>query len=150
MLEIGDELPDLELNNQDGESVKMREISGEKLIVYFYPKDNTPGCTKEAVNFRDAIEDYKSEDISIIGISADSVTSHKRFAEKYDLNFELLADPDKKAAKAFGALVSGKVKRRTWVFDKARKVEKTYKTVSPTKHNDELCVYLGLKPPQKD
>ena len=117
MLQEGDAAPfDLVLENQDGEVVKLADLKGQKLVVYFYPKDNTPGCTTEAKNFRDSIEDYEGKGIRIIGISADSVKSHKKFQEKYDLPFTLLSDPEKKAATAFGALSQGKVKRRTWLI----------------------------------
>ncbi len=150
MLNEGDVAPtDLELMDQDGKLVKLADYKGKKLIVYFYPKDDTPGCTTEAKNFRDSIKEYEGKGITIVGISADSVKSHKKFQTKYDLPFTLLSDPEKKAAKAFGSLVQGSVSRRTWLINEQWKIEKTYETVSASKHNDELCTYYGIKPPKK-
>ncbi|TXT53873.1 MAG: Peroxiredoxin Bcp [Promethearchaeota archaeon] len=145
MLKEGDKVPDnIELLNQDGDLIKLKDYKGKKLVVYFYPKDNTPGCTTEAINFRDSIKEYENKDIAIIGISADTVKSHKNFQTKYDLPFTLLSDPEKKAAKAFGAVVQGRVKRRTWLVNEDWVIEKTYETVSPSKHNNELCTYYGI------
>ncbi|MBY9006342.1 MAG: peroxiredoxin [Candidatus Lokiarchaeota archaeon] len=149
MLEKGNLAPiEIELQNQDGELVKLIDFKGEKLVVYFYPRDNTPGCTTEAKNFRDSIKEYKDKNIKIIGISADSVKSHKKFQTKYNLPFTLLSDPDKIAAKAFGALSGARVKRRTWLINEDWKIEKVYENVSASKHNNELCTYYGLKPLQ--
>lgn len=146
MLKEGDAAPsNIELPDQDGKMVKLTSFKGQKLVVYFYPKDNTPGCTTEAQNFRDSIKDYEKAGIKIIGISADNSTSHKKFAEKYSLPFTLLADTEKKAAKAFGALEGKSVKRRTWLINEQWKIEKAYETVSASKHNEELCVFYGLK-----
>ncbi len=145
MLNEGDSAPEgIELKNQDGKLVKLDEYKGKKLVVYFYPRDNTPGCTTEAKKFRDAIDKYNEKGIEIIGISKDSVKSHKNFAEKYDLPFTLLSDPDLKAIKAFGSLVGGKVKRRTWLIDEDWKIEKAYEKVSPSKHNAQVCEFYSL------
>ncbi|MFX1236108.1 MAG: peroxiredoxin [Promethearchaeota archaeon] len=149
MLKKGDKAPeDIELFNQDGTLVKLLDYKGKKVVVYFYPKDNTPGCTVEAKNFRDSIKEYKGKNIVIIGVSADSVKSHKNFQEKYDLPFILLSDPEFKASKAFGAFEGGWVKRRTWLIDEEWKIERVFETVSPSKHNTELCTYFGIKPPK--
>jgi len=146
MLKEGDPAPeDIELLNQDGELVKLTDYKGEKLVVYFYPKDNTPSCTTEATNFRDSIKEYEDKGITIVGISADSVKSHKNFQTKYDLPFTLLSDPEKKAAKTFGAISQGKLKRRTWLINENWVIEKAYEAVSPSKHNAELCTYYGIK-----
>ena len=147
MLQAGDPAPTgLELPDQDGNRVKLESFKGKKLVVYFYPKDNTPGCTTEAENFRDAVKLYEQQGIKIIGISADSVKSHKSFVTKYNLPFTLLADTEKVAAQAFGALEDGRVKRRTWLIDANWKIEKAFEQVSAAKHNAELCAYYGLKP----
>jgi peroxiredoxin Q/BCP len=142
MLKEGDPAPDFELPDQDGNLVKLSDFKGQKLVVYFYPKDNTPGCTIEAKNFRDSIAEYEAAGIKIIGISKDTVNSHKKFATKYNLPFTLLADTQLVAAKAFGAYVGGKVKRRTWVINEDWVIEKAYEKVSPTNHNAELCATL--------
>ncbi|MHA1612592.1 MAG: peroxiredoxin, partial [Promethearchaeota archaeon] len=109
------------------------------------PKDNTSGCTTEAKNFRDSIKEYENADIRIVGISADSIKSHKRFAEKYELPYTLLSDPEKKFLKALGSIEGGRIKRRTWLVDEKGIVEKVYEKVSASKHNDELCEYFSLK-----
>lgn len=113
--------------------------------MYTYPKDSTPGCTTEAKNFRDSIKEYENADIQIFGISADSVISHKKFAEKHNLPFTLLSDPDKKLLNALGSMEGGKIKRRTWLVDENGKIEKVFEKVSPTNHNAELCEYYMLK-----
>ena len=146
MLIEGENAPkDIELNDQDGNLVKLNDYMGEKIIVYFYPKDNTPGCTIEAKNFRNSIEDYSKKGIKIIGISADSVKSHEKFVSKYNLPFTLLSDSEKKAAKSFGALEKGRVKRRTWLINENWQIEKVFEKVSPMKHNQELNEYYQLK-----
>ena len=146
MLKEGENAPkDIELNDQDGNLIKLNDYMGEKIIVYFYPKDNTPGCTIEAKNFRNSIEDYTKKGIKIIGISADSVKSHEKFVSKYNLPFTLLSDSEKKAAKSFGALEKGRVKRRTWLINENWQIEKVFEKVSPMKHNHELNEYYHLK-----
>ncbi len=142
MLKKGDTAPEhIELPDQDGNLVKLDELKGSKIVFYTYPKDNTPGCTTEAKNFRDSIQDYEKAGIRIIGISADSVKSHKKFATKYDLPFTLLSDPDHVLLNALGSIVGGKIKRRTWLVDEDWKIEKAYEKVSSGKHNGELCEY---------
>jgi len=149
MLKEGDPAPtNIELQNQDGKLVKLTDYKGKKLVVYFYPKDNTPGCTTEAKNFRDSIKEYEDKGIAIVGISADSVKSHKNFQTKFNLPFTLLSDPEKKAAKMFGALDKGTVKRRTWLISEDWLIEKAFESVSPSNHNAELCTYYGLKVPK--
>lgn len=149
MLKEGDSAPtNIKLKNQDGELVNLSDYKGKKVVVYFYPADDTPGCTTEAKNFRDSIKEYEGKGIVIVGISADSVKSHKKFQTKYNLPFTLLSDPDKIAAKTFGALEGGSVKRRTWLINEKWKIEKTYESVSASNHNGELCAYYGIKLPQ--
>ncbi|UYP44398.1 Peroxiredoxin [Candidatus Lokiarchaeum ossiferum] len=146
MLKIGDFIPEaLELNDQDNKTWKLSQLKGKRSILYTYPKDSTPGCTTEAKNFRDSIKEYENADIQIFGISADSVISHKKFAEKHNLPFTLLSDPDKKLLNALGSMEGGKIKRRTWLVDENGKIEKVFEKVSPTNHNAELCEYYMLK-----
>ena len=146
MLQTNDTAPDFTLPDQDGNEITLSNFKGHKVLVYFYPRDNTPGCTTEAINFRDNIEGFTDKGFKIIGISKDSVTSHKKFQEKYDLNFTLLSDKELVAAKAFGALSEGKVKRRTWIIDENWKIEKVFEKVSASKHKDELCALYFIKP----
>ena len=94
MLEEGSVAPDFTANDQDGKAVSLSDFRGKKVILYFYPKDDTPGCTKEACSFRDAFEELKRSRVTVLGISPDSIASHKKFATKYQLLFTLLSDPD--------------------------------------------------------
>lgn len=126
-LTIGDSCPIFELYNQKGELVKIGNFIGKKnLVIYFYPKDDTPGCTKEACSFRDAYEDFKTLDCEVIGISSDSEKAHKKFADKHRLTFQLLADANKHVRKLFGVpgnlfgLIPGRV---TYIIDLEGKIK---------------------------
>jgi len=119
-IEVGDKVPSFELRDQHGNTVKISPEKGNAMVIYFYPKDDTPGCTKEACKFRDDFEDFKDMGVEVYGISADSVESHKKFAEKYNLPFQLLADHKNKVRKLFGVpssflILPGRV---TYVIDK--------------------------------
>lgn len=125
-LTIGDNCPTFTLNNQAGEHISITDFIGKKtLVIYFYPKDDTPGCTKEACSFRDAYEDFKSLGCEVIGISSDSIATHKKFAEKHRLTFQLLADTTKSVRNAFGVpgnlfgLIPGRV---TYIVDLKGKI----------------------------
>ncbi len=101
MLEVGSKAPDFTLNNQEGVEVSLKEFLGKKVILYFYPKDNTPGCTAQACGFANLYPDFIEKDAVVIGISKDSVQSHKKFAEKYNLPFQLLSDTELEVIKAY-------------------------------------------------
>ncbi|MGB1893797.1 MAG: thioredoxin-dependent thiol peroxidase [Candidatus Latescibacterota bacterium] len=101
MLSIGDPAPDFTLSDADGNSVSLSDFKGQKVVLYFYPKDDTPGCTKEACGFRDAQDDYMEANAVVIGVSPDSEKSHQRFRDKYDLPFLLLADPERQAIEGY-------------------------------------------------
>ncbi|MBQ7877998.1 MAG: thioredoxin-dependent thiol peroxidase [Bacteroidaceae bacterium] len=125
MLKIGDKMPDFSVANQNGEIVSSGEFIGKKTVVYFYPKDNTSGCTAEACNLRDNYRAFVDKGYNIVGVSKDSVASHKKFAEKYDLPFTLLADTSTEMIQAFGAWGQKKmygrdymgIMRYTYIFD---------------------------------
>lgn len=102
-LEIGDSAPDFKLQSDSGETVKLSQFKGKKVVLYFYPEDDTPGCTKQACDFRDNFAAMQGADTVVLGVSPDSVESHVKFKKKYDLNFPLLADPDHKVAELYGA-----------------------------------------------
>lgn len=102
-LEIGDKAPDFKLKSDSGETVKLSQFKGQKVILYFYPEDDTPGCTKQACDFRDNFAALQGADAVVLGVSPDSVESHVKFKKKYDLNFQLLSDPDHKVAEVYGA-----------------------------------------------
>ena len=131
MLKIGDKAPDFLGLDENGKEIRVSDFKGRKLVVYFYPKDSTPGCTAEACSLRDGLDELVSAGYAVIGISADSAASHKRFKEKHQLNFPLVADIDKRTIQAFGAWgekkMAGRVYmgilRSTFVFDEDGVVE---------------------------
>ncbi|MEM3828810.1 MAG: peroxiredoxin [Conexivisphaerales archaeon] len=141
-LKEGDSFPDFKLMSDSGEYVSLSDLKGKRVILYFYPKDDTPGCTKEACNFRDSINEIRSLNVDIYGVSVDSVESHKRFKEKYSLPFTLLSDHDKKLSKELGVLgVFGLDKRVTFILNDG-KIEKVFPKVSPDKHAKEIIEYI--------
>ncbi|MHA1734344.1 MAG: peroxiredoxin [Promethearchaeota archaeon] len=146
MLEVGELAPEIELEDQDGNLVSLASFRGRKVLVYFYPKANTPGCTTEAKNFQATLAEYERAGVQIVGISKDPVVAQKKFAEKHGLDFPLLSDRELVAARAFGALEGRRVKRRTWLLDENGKVEKVWKSVSAGKHNAQVCSYCGISP----
>lgn len=102
MLKVGDSAPDFELMNHENKNVSLKDFSGKNVILYFYPKDNTPGCTKESIAFSEAKSSFEEHNAVVIGVSKDSVASHKRFVEKYDLQWMLVSDPNKEVINAYG------------------------------------------------
>ncbi|MBI5127566.1 thioredoxin-dependent thiol peroxidase [Candidatus Roizmanbacteria bacterium] len=137
---------DFSLPDQSGKIHKLSNYRGKWVVLYFYPKDDTPGCTKEACGFRDAIEEFNKKGVVIVGISKDSVESHKKFSEKYHLNFPILSDVDKKVIQAYG--VWGEKKflgktfmgtlRNTYLIDPKRNIIKTFEKVNPLTHPQEV------------
>ncbi len=136
MLKTGDSLPDLTLKNIEGTKLRLLDFLGQYLVIYFYPKDNTPGCTKEACEFRDNYDDFEKEGARVFGISGDSVASHQKFAARLNLNFDLLSDPKRQAEKAFGVprnlfgLLPGRV---TFIFSKEGKLIKSINSATNPK-----------------
>jgi peroxiredoxin Q/BCP len=150
MIEVGKKAPDFSLLNQDGKKVKLSDFSNKNIVLYFYPKDNTSGCTAEACNFRDVFPNLSKLDAVVIGISPDSVDSHKKFAEKYNLTFNLLADTDKKVVEKYGVWkeksMYGKkymgVERTTYIIGKDGKVKKVFEKVKVPNHHTEVLEAL--------
>ena len=150
MLEIGAKAPDFTLLDKDGNSVSLSGFLGKKVVLYFYPKDNTPGCTRQACAFAASYEAFKSLDAVVIGVSKDSVASHAKFAAKHDLPFILLADPELEAIKAYDVWqekklygkVSMGVVRTTYVIDKNGMIEKAMPKVKPDTNAAEILAYL--------
>ena len=150
MLTVGMKAPDFTLNDKDGKSVSLSDFIGKKVVVYFYPKDNTPGCTRQACAFAGAYDEFKAKDVEVIGISKDSTASHVKFAEKYDLPFILLSDPELEAIKAYGVWqekklygkVSMGVVRTTFVIDEEGKVERVMPKVKPDTNAAEILEFL--------
>ena len=140
MPQQGQRLPEVEFVTESGERLSARNLGGQKTVLYFYPKDDTSGCTKEACAFRDRMEDYREADIRVYGVSLDSPESHRRFREKYGLNFPLLTDEGGRASEALGVLREGgeKANRVTFLLDPGGKIAKVYPEVSPETHADEI------------
>lgn len=146
MLEVGDAAPDFTLESDTGETVRLADLRGRRVVLYFYPKDDTSGCTKEACGFRDEREAYENRDVTVLGVSPDDVASHVRFRDKYDLNFPLLADPDHAVAEAYGAWGKKKmygreyegVLRSTFLIGPDGNIEKIYRKVKPAEHAAEI------------
>jgi peroxiredoxin Q/BCP len=140
MPERGQRLPDVEFITEGGERLAAGDLGGKKTVLYFYPKDDTSGCTKEACAFRDRMGDYEQADIQVYGVSLDPPESHRRFREKYDLNFPLLTDEGGRAAEALGVLRENREKanRVTFLLDPDGKIAKVYPEVSPETHADEI------------
>jgi thioredoxin-dependent peroxiredoxin len=136
----GQPLPPMDLTAEDGSSVGPDDLTGQRTVLYFYPKDDTPGCTKEACAFRDRMSDYGDAGIKVYGVSLDSPESHREFREKYSLNFPLLTDEDGRAAEALGIMNQGKgyARRVTFLLDPQGNVAKVYPEVSPETHADEI------------
>lgn len=150
MVEIGQTVPDFELAASNGEKVKLSDFQGKNVVVYFYPKDMTPGCTTEACDFRDQHESFAELDAVILGVSPDPVESHKKFIDKHDLPFLLLADDDHQVAEAFGVWKLKKnfgkeymgIERSTFVIDKEGKLAKAWHKVKVKGHVEEALNFI--------
>ena len=151
MLEIGNKAPEFTLMDKDGKQISLSDFLGRKIVLYFYPKDNTPGCTRQACAFADSYEGFRSRDVVVIGISKDSVASHLKFAQKYDLPFILLSDPVLQAIQSYGVWqekklygkVSMGVVRTTFVIDEQGNIEKIMPKVKPDTNAADILAYLG-------
>jgi peroxiredoxin Q/BCP len=146
LLKTGDKAPDFRASDQDGETVSLKELRGRKVVLYFYPKDDTPGCTKEACSFRDGFSKFRRRNIEVLGVSVDDEKSHKKFAEKYDLPFRLLADPERKIVRDYGvwgekSLYGRKymgTNRVTYVIDEKGKIAGVWPKVKPDGHAEQI------------
>ena len=153
MLEVGSKAPEFTLPDKDGKMVSLSDFAGKKVVLYFYPKDNTPGCTRQACAFGGAYEQFRQKNVAVIGISKDSVASHQKFAEKYALPFVLLSDSELTAIQAYGVWqekknygkVSMGVVRTTFVIDEQGMIEKVMPKVKPDTNAEEILAYLEGK-----
>jgi thioredoxin-dependent peroxiredoxin len=142
-LQIGDTAPELKLKDQHGNLVFLRDYTGRWVVLYFYPKDDTPGCTREACDFRDESERLAAFNVQVLGVSVDNRESHEGFAKKFKLNFPVLADPTKKITRAYGALAFYRLARRmTFIIDPQGKIRKIFKSVNPKIHVEEVAQAL--------
>lgn len=150
MMEVGTKAPAFTLPDKDGNPVSLSDFAGKKVVLYFYPKDNTPGCTRQACAFAAAYADFKTMDVAVIGVSKDSAASHQRFAEKHGLPFLLLSDPELTAIQAYGVWqekklygkVSMGVVRTTFIIDEQGMIEKVMPKVKPDTNAAEILTYL--------
>ena len=150
MLEVGTKAPDFTLPDKNGNSVSLKDFAGKKVVLYFYPKDNTPGCTRQACAFAQNYGEFKNRDVAVIGVSKDSAASHVKFAEKHDLPFILLSDTELQAIQAYDVWkekkVCGKVGmgvvRTTYVIDEQGIIEKAMPKVKPDTNAAEILAYL--------
>ncbi len=150
-LQAGDKAPEFNLPNETGESVSLTDLQGKKVVLYFYPADDTSGCTAEACGIRDVFPRFEAKDAVVLGVSPDSSESHMRFREKYSLPFSLLADTKRRAAQDYGVLVmrerDGKenqgIQRSTFIINEQGRVERIFESVSPAEHAQELLEALS-------
>ena len=146
MLKGGSTAPTFKTTDANGETVNLKDLRGQKVVLYFYPKDDTPGCTKEACSFRDAFSKFKKQGIAVLGVSPDSEKSHQKFATKYKLPFTLLADTDRAIVEAYGVWGEKKfmgrtymgVNRTTFLIDEKGKIKKIFEKVKPEDHASEV------------
>src|SRR5437762_6297686 len=146
MLKEGSTAPAFKTTDGEGRSISLKDFRGQKVVLYFYPKDDTPGCTKEACSFRDAFSKFKKQGIAVLGVSPDSEASHKKFTAKYKLPFTLLADTDRAIAEAYGVWGEKKfmgrtymgVYRTTFLIDEKGKIKKVFDKVKPEDHAGEV------------
>jgi peroxiredoxin Q/BCP len=150
MLKSGDRIPDFDLVTDRGERVSPKTLKGARAVLYFYPKDDTPGCTKEACAFRDALPKFDAAKVRVYGISADDEKRHAKFATKYALNFPLIADPERQAIEGFGVWVEKSmygrsymgIARASFAIDATGKVEQVWDKVKPETHAEEVLAWM--------
>ena len=151
MPEAGSKAPQFTLPDKDGSPVSLSDFLGRKVVLYFYPKDNTPGCTRQACAFAAAFDAFREKNVAVIGVSKDSTASHQKFADKYDLPFILLSDPERQAIEAYGVWQEKKlygktsmgVVRTTFIIDEQGIIEKVMPKVKPDTNAADILEYLG-------
>lgn len=153
MLEVGTKAPDFALLDQTGKEVRLSDYLGQRVVLYFYPRDNTPGCTRQACAFAQNFEGFRRQDVVVLGVGKDSVASHQKFAQKFDLPFILLSDPELQAIQAYGVWqekklygkVSMGVVRSTYIIDAQGIIEKVMPKVKPDTNATDILAYLEDK-----
>ncbi|RXK84991.1 thioredoxin-dependent thiol peroxidase [Chlorobaculum sp. 24CR] len=153
LLQVGQKAPDFTAKDQDGNEVSLRDFTGRKVVLYFYPKDDTPGCTREACAFRDNLPNFQKTDAVVLGVSVDGQKAHRKFADKYELPFTLLVDDEKKIVEAYGVWGLKKfmgreymgTNRVTYLIDEQGAIEKVWPKVKPETHAAEVLDWLQQK-----
>ena len=151
ILSVGDAAPNFHTTDQDGKPVSLRDFRGRKVVLYFYPKDDTPGCTKEACSFRDAWAQFRKRKVAVLGVSVDDAKAHKKFAEKFSLPFTLLADPEKALVRDYGVWGQKSMygrkymgtNRVTYLIDEKGKIAAVWPKVKPEGHAEEILEKIG-------
>ncbi|BAZ11267.1 alkyl hydroperoxide reductase/ thiol specific antioxidant/ Mal allergen [Calothrix sp. NIES-4071] len=143
-LTVGTDAPEFTAKDTNGNTVSLSDFKGKTVVLYFYPKDDTPGCTKQACSFRDAQADYQNKDVVILGVSADDESSHQAFTQKYNLNFPLLADTDHSLISAYDVDGGGYAKRVTYVIDGNGKITHVDSSVNTSTHASDVLQALGV------
>ncbi|AFZ28031.1 Peroxiredoxin [Cylindrospermum stagnale PCC 7417] len=143
-LAVGTDAPAFTAKDTNGNTISLSDFAGKTVVLYFYPKDDTPGCTKQACSFRDAQPNYQSKNVVVLGVSADDEAAHQAFTSKYNLNFPLLADTDKALIKAFDVDGGGYAKRVTYVIDPNGKIVHVDTAVSTATHASDVLTALGI------
>lgn len=143
-LTVGTKAPDFTVKDTNGNTVSLSDFKGKTVVLYFYPKDDTPGCTKEACSFRDAYADYQGKDIVVLGVSMDDEASHQQFTQKFNLPFPLLADTDGLLTNDYDVSGGGYSKRVTYVIDGTGQIIKVYDSVKTDTHASDILAELGL------
>ncbi len=143
-LTIGTDAPTFTAKDTNGNTVSLSDFAGKTVVLYFYPKDDTPGCTKQACSFRDANEEYQGKDVVVIGVSADDQASHQQFTQKYNLPFTLLADTDRTIIKAYDVDGGGKAMRVTYVIDASGKITHVDSSVNTSSHASDVLSAIGM------
>lgn len=152
MLEAGTKAPEFTLPDQNGNLVSLSDFAGKKVVLYFYPKDNTPGCTRQACAFAGAYEEFQKRNAVVIGVSRDSSASHQKFAEKHSLPFLILSDPELTVLQAYGVWqekklygkVSMGIVRSTYIIDETGRIEKAMPKVKPDTNAADILAYLSM------
>ena len=142
-LAVGTKAPEFTVKDTNGNTVSLSQFVGKTVVLYFYPKDDTPGCTKQACSFRDAQSEYQGKDIVVLGVSLDSETSHQAFTEKYQLNFPLLADTDGAITKAYDVDGGGYAKRVTYVINPEGEISHVDSSVNTSTHASDILAVIG-------
>jgi peroxiredoxin Q/BCP len=143
-LAIGTDAPKFTAKDTNGNTVSLSDFADKTVVLYFYPKDDTPGCTKQACSFRDANEEYHGKDIVVLGVSADDESSHQQFTQKYNLPFTLLADTDRTIIKAYDVDGGGKAMRVTYVIDSSGKITHVDSSVNTSTHASDVLSAIGM------